>query len=93
VSTSERKGGGGLRNQSSGKGVPATTVVSILALVIALFVAIGLWRLGSSVSKQACVAKVAQEYPGVPVSAFDTQETGALKLSYDVERRKAVQEC
>ncbi|MFM8884381.1 MAG: hypothetical protein ACKOH7_06215 [Solirubrobacterales bacterium] len=83
-----------MHDQSSGAGVNfAAVAVTGIALVIALIAAIGLWRLGANEGEQACIARVAQEYPGVPVSAFNGKQTGALKLSYDSERRKALNEC
>lgn len=40
-----------------------------------------------------CVDAAAARYPAISVSAFTTEETGPLKVAYDVERRKAVDSC
>ena len=62
-------------------------IVAAATIVICMF-----WMAGESHFK-SCVAKVNAQYPAVPVSAFEGRATGALKVSFTVERQKAVEDC
>ncbi len=72
---------------------PATLTVAILGLVVGAFLAVALWRAGSGLKEQACIAEVEARYPAVPVSAFNTRTTGALKVSFVTERQRALNDC
>jgi hypothetical protein len=64
--------------------------------IVGLFVAIGIWRLGSETSERACIEAAEARYPAVSVSAFVTRDrsaSGPLKLSFVRERQRAVAEC
>lgn len=75
-------------------GGPGIAIVGVALAVAVLLVAVGLWRMADSYGEQACLTRVLAEYPAVPVSAYDSpRTTGSLKLSYDAERRKALDEC
>jgi cytochrome oxidase assembly protein ShyY1 len=70
-------------------------LLAILAL-LSLFVAIGVWRLGSKTDERACIEAAQARYPAVSVSAFVTRDrsaSGPLKLSFVRERQRAVAEC
>jgi hypothetical protein len=70
-------------------------LLGVLALA-GLFVAIGVWRLGSETSERACIEAAQARYPAVSVSAFVTRDrsaSGPLKLSFVRERQRAVAEC
>lgn len=65
-------------------------------VLIGLFLAIGVWRLGSQTSERACIEAAQARYPAVSVSAFVTRDrsaSGPLKLSFVRERQRAVAEC
>lgn len=64
-----------------------------LAVAALLLLAASVWRAGGAYQQQACVAKVMALYPAVPVSAVNGKATGPLKLSYAVERQRAVKDC
>ena len=66
----------------------------IAALMLALSViAFSLFQVGSSLAKQACVDEAVGRYPGVPVSAYASATSTAMKLSFVVERQKALDSC
>ncbi|MEI6446996.1 MAG: hypothetical protein WCO96_03830 [Actinomycetes bacterium] len=64
-----------------------------LALVLLLVSTVALWRTGSGLAKQACVDQVLARYPAVPVSAYTSPNSTALKLSFVGERQKALDSC
>ena len=73
---------------------PAVRIaLACAALVLGLVATVALWRVGSGLREQACVAKVQSRYPAVPVSAFNTRTTGALKVSFVAERQRALGDC
>lgn len=61
----------------------ATAVVAIVCL---------LWGAMES-HYRSCVMAAEARFPGVPVSALTTRETGPLKLSFVEERQRAVAAC
>jgi hypothetical protein len=63
------------------------------AVVAVAVIAFSLWQVGSSLSKQACVDEAVGRYPGVPVSAYSGANSTAMKLSFVVERQKALDSC
>lgn len=74
-----------------------STVVVVFLVVFALLGALAAWGLlktGYALREQACIDRVMAQYPAVSVSAYNSEKaTGALKLSYDAERRAAVRAC
>ena len=71
-------------------------VIALVASLAALIAAVGLWRLASETGERACIERAQAKFPAVPVSAFVTKDrsaTGPLKVSYIVERQKAVSDC
>lgn len=85
----------GPRENSSRR--PSDVRLSLSSIAIAaglVLVAFALWRLADSSSEQACIDRVLAQYPAASVSAYDSpRATGSLKLSYDGERRRALNEC
>lgn len=72
----------------------AALVFLVIFAVIGACVAWGLLKTGYALEKQACIDRAVGEYPAVSVSAYNSAKaTGALKLSYDAERRAAVRDC
>jgi hypothetical protein len=72
------------------------TLVALLACVAAVVAAIGLFRLSDEAGTRSCIAKAQAKFPAVPVTAFLTRNrtaVGPLKVSYDAERRRAVDKC
>lgn len=67
---------------------------SVLVVVVAVVVAVLalLWMAAES-HYRSCLAAAEARYPAVPVSAFNTKATGPLKLSFQQERRAAVNDC
>lgn len=59
----------------------------------ALIAALSLFWIATENHYGQCVAAQAAKYPAVPVSAFQTEDTGPLKVAYDAERRDAVGKC
>lgn len=59
----------------------------------ALIAALSLFWMATENHYGQCVAAAAATYPAVPVSAFQTEDTGPLKVAYDAERKAAVGEC
>lgn len=59
----------------------------------ALIAALSLFWMAAENHYGQCVAAQAAKYPAVAVSAFQTEDTGPLKVAYDVERREAVGKC
>jgi hypothetical protein len=81
-------------------------VVPVFTLIIALAavaIAFALLRsagetgdLAEATEKRACIEAAAAKYPAVGVSAFVTasrRDTGPIKLSFEKERRRAVDAC
>ena len=69
--------------------MPVLALVGCLAAVIA---AVGLWRLASETGERACIERAEASYPAVAVSST-TQRNSPVKLSYDRERRAALEDC
>ena len=42
---------------------------------------------------RSCIASAEARYPAVPVSAFNQQSTGPLKVSFVEERADALDDC
>jgi hypothetical protein len=73
--------------------MPAITPVGWAAIAAAVVFAICMiWMAGESHYK-SCVAGVNSKFPAVAVSAFNGRTTGPLKVSFTVERQKAVGDC
>jgi hypothetical protein len=69
------------------------SILSVVAVIIgisAVVAAYSLVRISSADKYAACVSAQVAKYPAIGVSAFNTKETGPIKLAYDVERRNAV---
>lgn len=64
-----------------------------VAGVAAIIAAVSLFWIAAETHYGACVDAQVAKYPAIPVSAIDGDETGPLKLSYDAERREAVEGC
>lgn len=54
-----------------------------------------LWLLlaGNEMRYRTCITEATAKFPAVAVSAQTGAQTGPLKLSYDRERRAAVDDC
>ena len=63
--------------------------LTIAAAVVALSM---LWGAMES-HYQSCVSAAQARFPATPVSALSGEETGPLKLSFVVERQRAVRDC
>ena len=78
---------------------PLLAVIAALTAVIALAAIVAtwaLWRTASATDERACIEAASAKYPPVGVSAFvtrDRRDTGPIKLSYVVERQRAVNAC
>lgn len=72
---------------------PSPKAASPLIGVAALIAALSLFWTAAENHYGQCVAAQAAKYPAVPVSAFQTEDTGPLKVAYDSERREAVGKC
>lgn len=72
----------------------ATVVFLVIFAVIGACLAWGVLKTGYALREQACIDRAMAQYPAVSVSAYNSAKaTGALKLSYDAERRAAVRDC
>ena len=69
------------------KRVRTTLLATAAVLMLCL-----LWGAGES-HYRSCVMAAEARFPGVPVSALTTRETGPLKLSFVEERQRAVADC
>jgi hypothetical protein len=68
---------------------PASPILGVAAMIAAVSL---FWTAAENHYGQ-CVAAQVAKYPAVAVSAFQTEETGPLKVAYDSERRDAVGKC
>jgi hypothetical protein len=64
-----------------------------IAAGAAVAVAVALLWLAGEAHFRGCVAEVEARYPPIAVSAFSREETGPLKVAYDVERAEALEDC
>ena len=64
-----------------------------VAGIAAIIAAVSLFWIAAETHYGACVDAQVAKYPAIPVSAIDGDQTGPLKLSYDAERREAVEGC
>jgi hypothetical protein len=64
--------------------------VAAIALVVGAFAL--LWS-ASEAHFRGCVEETAARYPPIAVSAFSGDQTGPLKVAYDKERAKALDDC
>lgn len=79
---------------SAGKISTLAVAFLVIFAIIGACLAWGLLKTGYALREQACIDRAAAEYPAVSVSAYNSAKaTGALKLSYDAERRAAVRDC
>lgn len=58
-----------------------------VALLLSAVFVFALLRIGSELSTQSCVAEASAQFPAVPVSAFSSRATGALKVSLPTNGR------
>jgi hypothetical protein len=65
------------------------SVLGISSAVVALSV---FW-MATETHYGKCVDAQVAKYPAIGVSAFNTKDTGPIKLAYDAERRAAVEKC
>jgi hypothetical protein len=72
---------------------PLVGVAAVIVAIAAIFAAFSVGRIASADHYSACVSAQVARYPAVGVSAFNTKQTGPIKLAYDVERRAAVDKC
>ena len=68
-------------------------VVTILLVVAAAIAAVSLLWLAGEAHYRSCLAEAEARYPAVPVSAFVGRQTGPVKVSFVVERAKAIGSC
>ena len=73
------------------RGSRFTPQIVLAAAVVVAAIAL-LWMAGEA-HYRGCVEAAQARYPSVPVSAFNTEGTGPLKLSFEQERRAAVNDC
>ena len=74
---------------SSGTDARLRLVIPIAVLLAALAL---VWSAMES-HYRSCVSAAEARYPAAPVSALTGQQTGPLKLSFVVERQRAVESC
>ena len=60
--------------------------------VVVLLVLFGLLFYGEARYRN-CIARAEAEFPAVPVSAFNQDDTGPLKVSFVAERARALDRC
>ena len=63
------------------------------AVVVALVILVCAVLATLETRYRSCIARAEAAYPAVPVSAFTTQDTGPLKVSFVEERQRALDEC
>ncbi|MDO9354598.1 MAG: hypothetical protein Q7T55_12935 [Solirubrobacteraceae bacterium] len=61
--------------------------------VSSLIVALSVFWIATENHYGKCVEAQVAKYPAIGVSAFNTEDTGPIKLAYDAERRAAVDKC
>jgi hypothetical protein len=64
-----------------------------IATGAAVVVAVALLWLAGEAHFRGCVDEVSARYPPIAVSAFSREDTGPLKVAYDVERTEALDDC
>ena len=69
---------------------PAAAWLPLAALLLAFL--LGLLFYGEA-RYRSCIARAEAEFPAVPVSSFNQQGTGPLKVSFVEERARALDEC
>lgn len=67
--------------------------LAIATIATAAIVALSVLWMASESHYRSCVAKVNSKYPAVAVSAFNGRQTGPLKVSFTLERQRAVGDC
>ena len=60
--------------------------------LLVLLVLFGLLFYGEA-RYRSCIARAAAEFPAVPVSSFNQDDTGPLKVSFVAERASALDRC
>jgi hypothetical protein len=68
---------------------PATIAVAVAAVVLIVCAVM----LVSESRYRSCIARAEAEFPAVPVSAFNGEQTGPLKVSFVAERARALDDC
>jgi hypothetical protein len=66
---------------------------SVAVLVAALVVIVCAVLLVAEARYRSCIARAEAEFPAVAVSSFNGRSTGPLKVSFVVERQKALDDC
>ena len=72
---------------------PPTSRATIAFVVAALVVALCAVMLVGESRYRSCIARAEAEFPAVPVSSFNGEVTGPLKVSYVAERAEAIGDC
>jgi hypothetical protein len=65
--------------------------IAVIAAAVVLIIS-ALLLVGES-RYRSCIARAEAEYPAVPVSSFNSNQTGPLKVSFVAERSKALDDC
>ena len=89
-------GGGSLGNRTAADPLSRAGLVGVVGVVALIAIAVALFLMEGSLSKQNCIRKAEAQYPTVPVSAFVSgrrPQTGPLKVSFSKERADAVKAC
>jgi hypothetical protein len=73
--------------------VPSRSVTNIVVATAALVVIVCAVLLVAESRYRSCIARAEAEFPAVPVSAFNNENTGPLKVSFVAERARALDAC
>ena len=76
--------------QAPRRRAPAGQPLVIVALVLTFLMALLFY---GEARYRSCIASAEARYPAVPVSAFNQQSTGPLKVSFVEERADALDDC
>ena len=69
------------------------TPASAAVIAAALVVIVSAVLLVAESRYRSCIARAEAEYPAVPVSSFNSEQTGPLKVSFVAERSRALDDC
>jgi hypothetical protein len=72
---------------------PATSRATLVLVAVAVVVALCAVLLVGESRYRSCIARAEAEFPAVPVSSFNGEVTGPLKVSYVAERAQALDDC
>jgi len=82
--------------ERGGRPAVLASALSAAVVVIAAVIAVSLLLIAHQMSRQNCIRTAEARYPTVPVSAFvggTRRDVGPLKVSFAVERARAVAGC